>query len=167
MRVICPRCSHARSKSSPRMGTRVTCTKCGAVATYKGRGQGFSWEFPSEPLSRETNETWSFPTYLDAKMAAIARQVPAGHRFPVCPVCDNAAVAGHCHHVFLSQRYKIAKCDLRNIIIVCNPTYANCHTRAHGDAKEKVENKLKEMLGEGNQVRGHRIVREAMDEWMT
>jgi hypothetical protein len=99
-------------------------------------------------------------------VAAIKRQTPRGHRFAVCPVCLNVAVKGHCHHVWLSQRYAIAKCDLRNIVIVCNPTYANCHKLAHGEEREKVEAALCKMLGKGDESAGYTIVREARSEWL-
>ena len=165
MRILCPRCHHACTRKTVREGTGVTCTVCGAVSVYRGRGQGWEWTFPSEPESREASVTWSRSSYLDAKIAAIRRQTPRGRRFAVCPVCGRSAVAGHCHHVWLSQRYAVAKHDLRNIIIVCNPTYANCHSLAQGEAKEKVEEALCKLLGEGNVELGQDIVREARTEW--
>ena len=114
----------------------------------------------------ESDVKWSYPTYLEAKVAAIRRQTSPGHRFPVCPVCGGAAVAGHAHHVWLSQRFKLAHNDLRNLVIVCNESAANCHQRAHGEAKTKVEDYLLGLLGDGNVIAGAQVLTDARREWL-
>ena len=162
-RLICPRCKYGwQVKLS--IEKQATCHKCGARAQYVGKGH-WEWVFPSEPESRETNPQWSYPTYLEAKVAMIQLWTLMGDRWPTCAVCWQPAVAPHAHHLHLSRRYAVAKCDLRNIVPVCNTTVSNCHQRAHGKDRATAIQRQYLVLGRGDAELGKKIVEEALIEW--
>jgi hypothetical protein len=166
-RLTCPRC---KKQFKVRTKLQVICPDCGAITRYVE--DHWEWEFPSEPESlkqapgsRETNPQWSYPTYLEAKVAMIQLWTLLGDCWPTCAICGEKTRHPHAHHLHLSRRYKIAKYDLRNIVPVCNESVSNCHQRAHGKDKATAIQRQYLVLGRGDAELGKKIVEEALIEW--
>ena len=104
---------------------------------------------------------WIYESYLQAKMAMLRMWEQHWGKM-ICAVCGERIKGSPvCHHVWLSQRFKKAKSDLRNLA----PVHSRCHDRAHSDLAAEVERRLLLVLGDGDLEKGRKIVDEAGNEW--
>lgn len=111
---------------------------------------------------------YQYQTYWAAKMAMVALwTTDRKHHYVRCAVCGRETKWPEAHHLYLSQRYKQAKCDLRNVVPVCNPRDSpKCHAlRVHGQGKEVAANRHYRILGKGDPHVGRQIVVNAATKW--
>ena len=144
MHVQCPHCKRIiRRKHAPSEGRTITCT-CGSVFTYQGNGH-FHITYPDrEELVPRGMEQWLYPTYLEAKAAAVELFTPEGEEYPICAICGSRCVTYQiCHHALVSRRYSLR--DVRNLVILCSPF---CHEEAHGAKAYKCREALVRAHGE-------------------
>jgi hypothetical protein len=102
--------------------------------------------------------------YLQAKAAMVRLWTPLQPdlTLPICAVCGWGAVNPEAHHV-ISRRY--AKCDIRNMVPVCNQGNGDCHQQAQGRKKYIAIQRLYYVIGGGDPIAGRECVLSATMEW--
>ena len=105
---------------------------------------------------------WSYTLYEDAKRIVGKLYTRNHQEWPACVICGRTSDTWIAHHI-VSQRYKLGKCDIRNIIPVCSD---RCHTKAHSSKKLAVRETLYWFLGGFDMAKGRDVFNQGRAIWL-
>ena len=104
---------------------------------------------------------WKYDLYEDTKAAMCKFWKSKAYDKVLCAFCRLPVPDPHAHHAILSQRYKQAHNDIRNIV----PLHRWCHEQVHAGENGQVIRHLASRLGNGDLDKGKDILAQAETDW--